>query len=193
MKRLFVLAIAFGLVGSLSAKNKDGVEQNEVFKNSYTVDLRLDMPGIKEVAVINTLVDFDPLAVFKNYVLKQEKAKKTWDKKFAESYRKHNIPLYIVATGQWDDSIFAKVKANDVYMLEQKKFKIAQGLAGHMKNQKMWLVTKSTRLDETPLAWVIPLDLTEGFKGNTEIVLNKENAINLVDLYKQIVAEAAKK
>jgi len=189
MKRLFVFAIAFGLVGSLSAKNKGGVKQNEGFKCSYTVDLRLDMPKIKDVAVINTLVDFDPLAVFKKEVLRHEKLNKT-DKRWAEIYKTQK---YIIATEDWDDSIFAKVKANDVYILEQKKFNIAQGLAGHMKNQKMWLVTKSTRLDETPLVWAIPLDLTEGFKSDTVIVLNKKNAINLVDLYNQIVSEEAKK
>jgi hypothetical protein len=55
----------------------------------------------------------------------------------------------------------------------------------------MWLVTRATRHGKTPLVWAIPLDIKDGFKA--DITLDKKNAINVVDLYNQIVSEAAKK
>ena len=186
MKRLFVLAIVFGLVGSLNAKDAND------FKPYYEIKLSLDMPSVKDVAIINALVDFDPLAVFKKDVLRQESRKKV-DKEVAEFDQKHGIPEYVTASTEWDLSVFDEVKASDVSILQQKKFGGTHGRSGSgdIKDKKMWLVTKATVYGKKPLVWAIPLDIKEGFKA--DVVLNKKNAINLVDLYKQIVAEAAKK
>lgn len=182
MKRLFVLAIAFGLIGNLSAKNTEDPTKH------YNIKLSLEMPQVKDVAVIHALSDFDPMLKFKEEVLKHEKRMST-DKEYAENYKKYNIPVYIEASGSWDESVFNEVKASEVHILQQKKFGGQTSLGGN-KYKKMWLVTKATAYGK-PFAWAIPLDITEGFKA--DVVLNKKNAINLVDLYKQIVAEAAKK
>jgi len=186
MKRLFVLVIAFGLAGNLSAKKFEDTEAN------YHITLSLDMPKIEDIAVIEALVSFDPMASFKDDVLRQEKHKIT-DKEYAEREKKLNIPVDIVAGDSWNLSIFSQVKASDSYILEQKSVSKHHGhsLSGNVKNKTMWLVTKATVYGGKPLAWVIPLDIKEGFKA--DVVLNKKNAINLIDLYKQIVAEASKK
>ena len=171
MKRLFVLIIAFGLIGNLSAKKL------EISEADYQIKLSLDMPSIKDVGIINALVDFDPLAKFKKEIIKHE----GWT----------NNPDDVAASVAWDISIFDEVKASYANILEQKKLGRTHVLSGNIKNKKMWLVTKATVYGKKPLVWVVPLDIKEGFKA--DVVLNKKNAINLVDLYKQIVAEAAKK
>jgi len=186
MKRLLVFVIAFGLVGSLNAK------ELEVPKANYHIKLSLDMPKIEDVAVIHALIDFDPLTNFKSSILKEEKRKRS-DKEYAEFYKKLNIPVGIEVAGHWDRSIFGEVKADSVYILEQKKVssRHSHSMSGDIKDKKVWIVTKATVYGKTPFVWAIPLDIKSDFKA--DVVLNKKNAINLVDLYNPIVSEAAKK
>ena len=183
MNRLLICLTVLGLMGSLNAQKVD-----ESSKEGYYIKLSLDMPKIKDVAVINALVNFDPVAVFKDEVAKQEKHKKT-DKEYAEFNKKHNIPVNVTAVTAWDTSVFDKITASDVYLLEQKRISPNHILSGNKeaaKPAKMWLVTKATRLSKTPFVWAVPVDMKDGL--NTDVTLNKKNAINLVELYEKAIS-----
>lgn len=152
----------------------------ELEKTHWTIDLELDMPGLKPEVVMWAIFDEDPIPGYKQRL---EQVKDVYTQKLlAESDEEQ---LGYMARAQinvsWN-SCFREITGDKVYLLTAALY---HSFTSDREPGTKWIVTKFRFIKDEPVCWVIPVELEIG--KTIKVVLSEENMFDIEKIYKEVM------
>jgi hypothetical protein len=181
-KTIILLAVTFLTFISctqtkIDKKNDDKKNDDQKNYDNWEVKINLNLPKLNPQAIQIGTLDFEPTERFiqkfnSDYFKEQMKKAKDENEKNAQ------ITANIDVTWNF---LFHGVTADNLFLLTNSQFYLAQSTNCTNPKTRVWLVSKMFYLSDKPYAYSVPLDVDSGAK--LEVTLDSTNLTSLTDLY----------
>jgi hypothetical protein len=176
--KIFILSAAtFLALISCTQTKVDKKNDDQKNDDHWEVKINFNLPKLNPQAIQVCTFDFEPTEKFIqtfNTDYYKEQMKKAKD----ENEKNKQTSAQIDVTWNF---LFHEVTADNLYLLTNSQFYLAQSTNCKQPKTRVWLVSKMFYLSDKPYAYSMPLDVDKGAK--LEVTLDSTNLTSLTDLY----------
>ncbi len=152
---------------------------------TWILEQSLDMPELNPPAVQWAIVDENPLPDFIQRLEKNRRGLAT--RANAASARQRDTVRCAQISANWDIG-FRKITADNLYLLTPAPRGTFSFMANTPPGEK-WFVTKVVTIDKKAFCWCVPVEAKDD--RSIPLVLNKENILDLTQVYDKVVNSKA--